>query len=43
MARTDRPLLISDQTVFCFWLSGEDNEQVVIMLGQVNNEVFTSI
>lgn len=23
----DKPLVISVQTVFCFWLSGEDNEQ----------------
>jgi len=34
IAETEEPLHISDQTVFCFWLSGEDSEQFVLITGQ---------
>ncbi len=34
---TEKPLLISDQTVFCFWLSGEVKVQFGRIQGQVNN------
>ena len=36
MAETEKPLLMSDQTVFCFWLSGEATEQVGLISGRVN-------
>jgi hypothetical protein len=37
MAETERPLRISDQIAFCFWLSGEDNERFGHIITQVNN------
>ena len=43
IADTEKPLLVSDQTVFCFWLSGEDNEQFGAIVARVNNWVFTNI
>jgi hypothetical protein len=43
MAAMEKPLLISDQTVFCFWLRGEVKVQVGDISGQVNTQVFTHI
>jgi hypothetical protein len=43
MAAMEKPLLISDQTVFCFWLRGEVKVQVGDISGQVNTQVFTHV
>jgi hypothetical protein len=43
MVTTEKPLLMSDQTVFCFWLSGAVKVQFGVIHSQVNNKVFTNI
>lgn len=43
IADADRPSRISDQTVFCLWLRGEDNEDFMLMTDQVNICIFTDI
>jgi len=44
MLDTEKPLLISDQTVFWLWLNGEDTEQFgVVMVHHVNIKLFTYI
>ena len=34
IADTEKPSRISDQTVFCFWLSGEDSEHLMFIANQ---------
>jgi hypothetical protein len=44
MLETDKPLLISDQTILWLWVNGEDTEQFDgIMRAPVNNKLFTMI
>ncbi len=43
IADTEKPLCSSDQTVFCFWLSGDDSGEFVFITGQVNIWIFTTI
>jgi hypothetical protein len=39
----DKPLLIKDHTVFCFWVNGEAKVQETIHKHYVNNKLFTII
>jgi hypothetical protein len=43
IADTEKPLCNSDQTVFCFWLSGDASEPFMLIGNQVNMWIFTNI
>ena len=43
IADTERPVLSSDQIVFCFWLRGEARDPFMLNTVHVNICIFTNI